>query len=511
MAKGYAERCKEAGIKLELTWFAPRKCWKKFWSELPEKLKYLHYPNTKQGYEAALLEWAQIKATHSRNRPHADVWQHHKDTFQIVKTYWDQFGCGRTEARLKKEVDEFLEMIDEVLAQPELPEFIGIGWTTSKSQFYGEFTDGDFGRITYRLPAKWQERKQQLEDNPAISKQPQTIKYWLDLHATSQYNRSNLRIRSKSNKDYKIQPFKSWIDQNRHVLTLNEQVMREFHDHIYKAYPDSIDSQKTYYNSLKAFLAWLRRQPDCEFKTLPLNFDDPELRFVRTVGAGTTRLAKRQHLWTPEEFKVVLEQVPQPYRTYCVLMLNCGFRQSDLNALTHSDLRLSSGRLLYQRNKTINIDTSPVVNYPLWQITVDLIEEIMSDHPAWLFTTRTGNRLIVEEMKDGKPYSYDTVSRYWRRARDRFGLAEKRLDYIRKTGATIVQQYQPDVETLYLAESLKGVAKINYSFNDGEPNAALDKAIAHLGAEFGFCDPPTKTIELTPEMLEKLAAAGIEV
>ncbi|MEZ5943218.1 MAG: hypothetical protein R3C18_17635 [Planctomycetaceae bacterium] len=76
MAQGYSEKCKAGGVKLELTWFAARKSWKKYIG----KLYYFKYPNTKQGYEQALLALVELKAELDNERPHAEVWQHHKKT-----------------------------------------------------------------------------------------------------------------------------------------------------------------------------------------------------------------------------------------------------------------------------------------------------------------------------------------------------------------------------------------------------------------------------------------------
>ncbi|MEZ5943216.1 MAG: tyrosine-type recombinase/integrase [Planctomycetaceae bacterium] len=197
--------------------------------------------------------------------------------------------------------------------------------------------------------------------------------------------------------------------------------------------------------------------------------------------------------------KAALDNLPEAYPCYVMLMLNCGFRHVDVSELQWSDLRLSEERLVIQRNKLNQQDTAPVVSYPLWDTTIELIERHKSDHEKFVFTNHAGNQ--VE----------DSIKTWWGRNRDKYGLGEKRLDYVRKTGSTFVERRERLLDEIYLGESLSTTAKIHYSFNDGEPCKELDKAIAHLGAEFGFCEPPTKTIELTPELMEKLAAAGIEL
>ena len=129
----YSTKCKERGIPLEVNWY--RKYWRK-------RIKghtpfYFKHSDTKEGYEAALREWILEKAKIDGERPYADVWHHHRQLFQIVETYWEQFGKDRSEATLAKEVRAFLESIDNHLEQPELRERIGIGGLGK--QFRNEF------------------------------------------------------------------------------------------------------------------------------------------------------------------------------------------------------------------------------------------------------------------------------------------------------------------------------------------------------------------------------------
>ena len=75
MPKPWHQRQKEQGGKLVLSWFAPRKCWKKYNGG---EVKYFQHPDTAEGYEAAVLEyhclatsaetdptaWRRIRASH---------------------------------------------------------------------------------------------------------------------------------------------------------------------------------------------------------------------------------------------------------------------------------------------------------------------------------------------------------------------------------------------------------------------------------------------------------------
>ena len=60
MPKPWHQRQKEQGVKLVLSWFAPRKCWKKYHDG---EVKYFKQPNSAEGYEAAVLEYHCLAAS----------------------------------------------------------------------------------------------------------------------------------------------------------------------------------------------------------------------------------------------------------------------------------------------------------------------------------------------------------------------------------------------------------------------------------------------------------------
>jgi hypothetical protein len=113
----------------------------------------------------------------------------------------------------------------------------------------------------------------------------------------------------------------------------------------------------------------------------------------------------------------------------------------------------------------------------------------------------------VDKIDDsGKVSTYDNLSRFWGNNRDKYGLAGKRLDFIRKTGSTEIEKINRGLEALYLGESLKSVPRIHYNFNDGEIFPELDEAIMEMGVKFGFCEEPKqKKVKLSPKLLKSLA------
>lgn len=493
----YSTNCRERGVRLEVHWYKPRKCWRK-------RVKghtpfYFQHPDTKQGYEAALREWILAKAKIDGERPHADIWHHHRALFQIVETYWEQFGKERSEATLAKEVRAFLESIDSHLVQPELHGRIGIGGLGK--QFRNEFVGtefSDFGTIQYKLPQKWQERIDRLNEKEH-KKRPQTIKYWLERYLTRQDERSGKQITrdTAKSKHHKLSYFIRMCDRGSHITSIDGRHLKDFHIEV-----DGLKlakrTKEDYFDAYKSFLTWCHEDEDCDF-TKPVNFNSSEFTFREPEGTGRKRLKKKTLLWTTEEVVRAINDLPAPYNCYVLLMLNCGFRHQDLSQLQHFDLHLVDKRIIIQREKLNQKDTAPVIAYPLWDKTIDMIQDNISDNPKFVFVNERGGQVR------------NSLKSWWKRNKEHYGLGHKRLDFLRKTGSTIVAKHNKDMDEFYLGESLKTTSRIHYSFTDGEPMKELDDAIMMMGSRFGFAEPPHKTITLTPDMLAKLEAAGIEV
>jgi hypothetical protein len=117
MATNWAQRQKERKVHLELSPHDGR-CWKKYKGG---KHHYFPYPLTKEGYESALRDWALLSAKLDGERPNAEQYHHHRDLISLVQQWYDRFGVPKDEAKLAKQVGQFLEWLNEQLERPELP------------------------------------------------------------------------------------------------------------------------------------------------------------------------------------------------------------------------------------------------------------------------------------------------------------------------------------------------------------------------------------------------------
>ncbi|HWL08428.1 MAG TPA: tyrosine-type recombinase/integrase [Planctomicrobium sp.] len=497
----YAERSKASGIRLELTPHNPRNCWKK---KHEGKTHYFHHPLTQAGYQDALLDWVKLKASIDSKRPNAHVWHSHRELFQQVQKYWQQFGIPKPERKLAEQVDSFLAFIETKLEDTQLSSLIPFHEFTG-NQFKSEFVVGGvlsrFGQIR-ELPEKWQDRISRLTKKEMM-KEPQTIDYWLEKYLSRIEQRGGKYIVEKTAKDrqFKLIHLKKWADLQAHVSTIDDKWLEQYHDTVDSKVSDSTgkllskSSKEGYFKAVKMFIRWAATQSGCDLR-LPANIDNRESGFRETSGTGRKREEKKKKLWTREEFITTLEKIPKPYNTALILMLNCGFRHVDVSELRKSDVHLDSGRIVVQRNKLNQQDRAPVISYPLWNKSIELLQATM------------GDRELVFQNSDGGKIE-GSLKTWWTRNKKEYG--NKRLDYLRKTGSTIIAKYDRNLDEMYLGENLSTTARVHYSFHDGDPNQALDDAIRFLGSEFGLAEAPAQAVHLTEEMRKVLEKAGFKM
>lgn len=510
MAKLWSDRQKEGGAKLELTWFVARSTWKKKHNGATH---YFKHPNSKEGYEAALRGWLLKKSELSGSRKNSDVFKLHMKLFQDVQKWYDQFGTPSSEGKVQEQVGAFLAWLDDLHQEPELPNrlpVMGFSRPNLRPEFFRNFVDQgtgytSIGSIHYQLSDKWIDRLDHMAGNGS-SKEPQTISHWLEKYTSRVQKRGGRFIKKRSAEDrrHKLRHFSKYADGLAHIQVIDELYLERYHAELDSCVSGrtglelSKDSKSDYFAVFRMFVRWCSQQSACDLKA-PANLDSKEFGFREPLGTGRIRQEKKLKLWTPAEFRHAIEVLPKRYSAYLMLMLNCAFRHVDISELRWSDLRLDQGRIIIQRNKLNQQASAPVISYPLFDKTVELVKETMGDHAEFVFTNETGGQV------EG------AIKLWWKRNSQKHGLEGKRLDFIRKTGSTVISRYDHNLDEMYLGETLSTTAKVHYSFRDGEPCQKLDDGIAQLGAEFGFCESPVKRISLTKEVLAELERAGVDL
>ncbi len=362
MPQPWCQRQKKQGVKLVLSWFAPRNCWKKCHDG---EVKYFKQPNSAEGYEAAVLEYHAWLHERKKIRPLGPEYEHAIQLLRQCLDWYDRFGTPEDEDELRAEIAELVADLEANYAAEEpLPPVIAClpdGVTSSEKELIvtfcndgivgpndaGKIFDKRFGSLGWALPAVWQERVRQLGVLESHQrKQPQTVQHqvqrFLDFKEM-QVRGGVLKARTWGTLAERLQVFVNWIRPGTHVATINGITITEFYKWLLHQRWGQ-QRRKSLFATARQWIRWAWRQDDVELEILPKNLDSREFVFLTHIDeTGVAKKTRTELLWTPDEFRQTLKMVPEDFQLYLLLMLNCGFTNIDVGTLLKSEVRLDEG------------------------------------------------------------------------------------------------------------------------------------------------------------------------
>ena len=524
MPKPWHQRQKEQGAKLVLSWFAPRKCWKKYHDG---EVKYFKHPDMAEGYEAAVLEYHAWLHQKKQTRPLGAEYEHHIQLLKQCLEWYGRFGTPEEEEGLYAEIAKLAANLEAHFASEEpLPPFVRClpnGVTLAEKELIltilsdGVMGPDDvsnvftkrFGSLGWSLPSIWQERIRQLGALASHQRKlPQTVEHqvqrFLDFKEM-QVRGGVLKARTWGTLAERLPIFVDWIKPGTHVATINGTTITEFYKWLlHQSWGQ--ERRKNIFTVARQWIRWAWRQDDVELENLPKNIDSREFVFLTHLdGMGIAKKTRTELLWTPDEFHHTLAIVPEDFQLYLLLMLNCGFTNIDVGTLLKSEVQLEEGRIVRQRTKTRRHEHPPVVNYKLWPRTARLLRSHLSSDPVLALTNRAGgplcvSKLVVENGKTRETVWCSVLRRYGtmkkpkpktankrpRTTQEKPKLPDKQLKYLRETGSSKLRSDRRflSLDSLYLGHSLVTIADKHYNVFDGQPYEPLDEAIEWLGKEF---------------------------
>ena len=124
-----------------LSWFAPRKCWKKYHDG---EVKYFKHPDSAEGYEAAVLEYHAWLHERKHTRPLGAEYEHHIQLFRQCLDWYGRFGTPEDEEDMYAEIAKLVDKLEAHLAAEEpLPPVVRLpaGWCrlTRKRSYFVAF------------------------------------------------------------------------------------------------------------------------------------------------------------------------------------------------------------------------------------------------------------------------------------------------------------------------------------------------------------------------------------
>jgi integrase len=287
--------------------------------------------------------------------------------------------------------------------------------------------------------------------------------------------------------------FESFIGKESLVEKIDEATLERFYLHLLervarrrndKSDGMSPEYAKKVFRVTKQFIkyCWSKRLLE-----LPRNFDSRAFGF----GAGV----KAVETFTDAEISKLLAGAKGQLKLHILLMLNCGYRSTDISDLRDDEVDWTEGRIKRKRSKTSNHDEVPEVDYKLWSETFSLLKKWRSGGEIVLLT-RSGRLWCWEELgEDGKTHTADSIATNFRRLRDSLGIP-KSLDKLRKTSATHIESHKEygRYKSHFLGLSPKSIADRHYA----APSTALfDEILMWLGTKYGLVEPSEAATDTT--------------
>ena len=228
----------------------------------------------------------------------------------------------------------------------------------------------------------------------------------------------------------------------------------------------SLRSKANIWSTVKQFLAYLdslelivmpRRAKSIKFAKGEPTVDPPTVDWVRTV---------LENLDDSKE------------RAWILLMLNCCYTQSDVAELL-SDEILDGKRIKRKRTKQAHTDSTPVVDYPLWHETQELLAKYGSKN-GLVFTGPDGSKLVNQNPRK------DSIAAWWDRFLERLVKDEKiektyTLKQFRKLGRNLLEDSSHSKYAKYFqGHSIVGVDQHYLQKITPKRQAEFDDAVGWL-------------------------------
>ena len=140
---------------------------------------------------------------------------------------------------------------------------------------------------------------------------------------------------------------------------------------------------------------------------LPRNLDERSFLF------GTH--LKKVKTYSPDLVQTTLSHLPERFRLYALLALNCGMYGVDMAKLSKEELDQEHWRIKCKRTKTEDHEDVPEVEYKLWPETVAVLRKHISPNPVYVLTSKTGTVLWDSRVEGDRNKKKDLIGQQWRK------------------------------------------------------------------------------------------------
>ncbi|MGO8744647.1 MAG: hypothetical protein ACLQNE_01535 [Thermoguttaceae bacterium] len=462
---GYAQQQKDKGIRLSLTWFEPREFWKK---KVKGTVVYFKFPNTARGYEQAIEAWAAWKSEHEQP---FDPDGQRQCLERMVEWY-------RVHGEPEGEKGRLLEVEAALASNKRVPTRLEI----TNNYLRGRPVVFESVRQELDEKGKWGERFR-IGSRPSRRKLTDFVTLFLE-SKLAQVNGQVRKPKTYGDLVDRFKPLKAFVGSST-LDSLNENLLRRYYNHVLSLNLSGY-RQKNLFKAFLSLTRWLSSEGYLD--KMPCNLGGP-WEFVEHLKDGQRQTPEKlaSFLFTKDDVARCLTKLGPTGRACVLLGLNCGFTEADIAVLRKSQVNLTEGRLIYSRTKTVRVKNAPMINYRLWNVTIEALRAVESQSEDLWFLTSEGQPLKTSKIVEGRHVEWSVIAKSWQVWRESGKVPDKPFKMLRKTGDTIIgdSRYRAFTE-LYLADKPTSIAGKHYDIKSGKVISELDKAIVYLGKELGL-------------------------
>jgi integrase len=289
-----------------------------------------------------------------------------------------------------------------------------------------------------------------------------------------------LSAKKYSEKEHLLGVFIEYLTPGKEVKDINEETVRRWALHCQGRMKAAGGTWGAYrardaFRYGKEFITWAAEYKLCP---LPANIHR-RFRFEEEVPDVDSKR------YTPDEFARVMERAEGKTQLFFLLAANCGFTQVDISGLKQSEVNWVAGTITRRRTKTKRQASTPVVTWPLWPETIELLRKYNSRQERVL-VTETGEPYVrVWLDHEGKKHEKDQIKNRYHDFLRESGLdIKKGFRGIRKLSATIIEDMTGSeaLSTYFLGQSPKNIKNRHYVTPTQDK---FNKVVLELGRRLG--------------------------
>ena len=315
------ERQKAKGFQFELKWWHPKSRKTGLWRyrKTGQKPATFKHPCSKSGYAAALAEFYEWKKEQDADKPLAVQYKIYIKLFCACLHWYDQNGVPDGEEEHKEAIENVLAELRANWSHDDLPNYE----TVLPFPFREPITIKERPHYPADYMAVWKDRTKANEK----TKTPQTIEYqvvdYLGFKAAQAIG-DVAKPRTFGTIKSTVNHFVNWIGGNAKTSTINSGTFDRYYQHLLK-HPSGQKNRENLFGAARQFIRWLWRNERIE--NLPRNIDSKDFGFVTN---DVPTIAETTEPWTTKELETALANVPDDFKLFLLLQINCAFTAVDI-------------------------------------------------------------------------------------------------------------------------------------------------------------------------------------